>query len=119
MTDATEAIAHVRRLCEMPYPDTYSGHYGFGTMHTILAHIDALTETAERNKWMCEVMDAEVVKQKTTIDAQAAEITKLRAVASELVGFAESGRVTGTTIADRVRVDALIGKLRDAMKDQK
>lgn len=51
------------------------------------------------------------------IDAQAAEITKLRAVASELVGFAESGRVTGTTIADRVRADALIGKLRDAMKE--
>ena len=48
MTDSTEAIAHVRRLCEMPYPDTYSGHYGFGTMHTILAHIDAQAAEIER-----------------------------------------------------------------------
>jgi hypothetical protein len=81
MTDATEAIARIRRTCSLPYPDNhspYSTNFEFGTMRAILAHIDALTETAERNKWMCEVMDAEVVKQKTTIDAQAAEIERLR-----------------------------------------
>ena len=50
------------------------------------------------------------------VERQAAEITALRAAASKLVALAESGGVTGTTIADRVRVDALIGKLRDAMK---
>ena len=57
MTDTTEAIAHVRRLCEMPYPDTYSGHYGFGTMHTILAHIDA--QAAEITALRERVLDQE------------------------------------------------------------
>ena len=64
-------------------------------------------------------MFAAVPDLRAHIDAQAAEITKLRAVASELVALAESGSVTGTTMADRVRVDTLIGNLRDAMKEQK
>ncbi len=108
MTDATEgAIARVRVVLDVGAIGPKLG----ADMSAIIAHIDA--QAAE-----IEELKHDLGEYATITNEQAAEITKLRAVASELVGFAESGRVTGTTIADRVRVDALIGKLRDGMKEQ-
>ena len=89
-----------------------------------------LTDEEIRDLWSCasaQDQGPETTQQHTFARAvereayrrAAAEITALRDAASELVALAESGSVTGTTMADRVRVDTLIGNLRDAMKEQK